>query len=109
MHQTAATWNEPRRRLMTIFDRVFAHLFALAILVFTAAIAMAQGNAVTPALIQKLWQTNVEEFFDMLALPNDSINAEDIRKNADWLEAAFRKRGFATKQLANNGKPLVFA
>ena len=42
-------------------------------------------------------------------MPNDAINAEDIRKNADWLEAAFRKRGFVTKQLENNGKPLVFA
>ena len=45
----------------------------------------------------------------MLALPNDSVNAEDIRKNADWLEAAFRKRGFATRQLENDGKPLAFA
>ena len=26
-----------------------------------------------------------------------------VRKNADWLETAFRKRGFATRQLANNG------
>ncbi len=33
----------------------------------------------------------------------------DIQKNADWLEIAFRKRGFVTRQLPNNGKPLVFA
>ena len=49
------------------------------------------------------------EFFDMLALPNDATNAADIVRNAEWLEQAFRKRGFATRQLANNGKPLVFA
>jgi acetylornithine deacetylase/succinyl-diaminopimelate desuccinylase-like protein len=72
-------------------------------------VARAQADAVTPALIQKTVQVNIQEFFDMLALPNDASNAEDIRKNADWLEAAFRKRGFATKQLENNGKPLVFA
>src|SRR5262245_2591053 len=64
---------------------------------------------ITPALIEKTAQANFREFFDMLALPNDAINAEDIRKNADWLDAAFRKRGFATQQLANDGKPLVFA
>src|SRR5262249_5096185 len=39
----------------------------------------------------------------------DATNAADIVKNADWLEAAFRKRGFVTKLLANKGKPLVFA
>src|SRR6516225_6711519 len=75
----------------------------------TCSAALAQEGNVTAALIQKSWHANFQEFFDMLALPDDSINAEDIRKNADWLETAFRKRGFATKQLANDGKPLVFA
>jgi acetylornithine deacetylase/succinyl-diaminopimelate desuccinylase-like protein len=88
--------------------RRFAVVSGLA-LAFTCSAALAQEDAVTSALIQKSWQTNIQEFFDMLALPNDSIKADDIRKNADWLEAAFRKRGFATKQLANNGKPLVLA
>src|SRR6516225_6809721 len=86
-----------------------AALVSCITLAFTCSEALAQEGAVRPALIQKSWQANFQEFFDMLALPNDSINAEDIRKNADWLETAFRKRGFATKQLANNGKPLMFA
>jgi hypothetical protein len=34
---------------------------------------------------------------------NDAVNAADIQKNADWLEQAFRKRGFTTKQLENMG------
>jgi acetylornithine deacetylase/succinyl-diaminopimelate desuccinylase-like protein len=69
----------------------------------------AQSDPVTPALIQKTAQANFREFFEPLAMPNDAINAQDVRRNADWLEAAFRKRGFVTKQLPNNGKPLVFA
>jgi acetylornithine deacetylase/succinyl-diaminopimelate desuccinylase-like protein len=69
----------------------------------------AQSSAITPALIQKTAQANFREFFDLLAQPNDSINAEDVRRNADWLEAAFRRRGFVTQQLPNNGKPLLFA
>jgi len=32
-------------------------------------------DAVTSALIQSPWQTNIQEFFDMLALPNDSIQS----------------------------------
>jgi acetylornithine deacetylase/succinyl-diaminopimelate desuccinylase-like protein len=69
----------------------------------------AQSDTITPALIEKSAQGNFPEFFEMLSLPNDSINAADLRRNADWLEIAFRKRGFVTRQLPNNGKPLVFA
>jgi acetylornithine deacetylase/succinyl-diaminopimelate desuccinylase-like protein len=87
----------------------FAVLTGIVALTLACSVAVAQEDPVTPALIQKSVQTNAEEFFDMLALPNDSSNAADIRRNADWLEAAFQKRGFATRQLDNNGKPLVFA
>ena len=69
----------------------------------------AQSDTISQELIERTAQANFGEFFEMLSLPNDAINAEDIRKNADWLEAAFRKRGFTTQQLPNNGKPLVFA
>ena len=69
----------------------------------------AQGEPVAAALIQKHAETNFQELFEFLALPNDAVVPADIQKNADWLEAAFRKRGFETRQLPNNGKPLVFA
>ena len=50
-----------------------------------------------------------QEYFDLLSLPNDSIVPEDVRKNVEFLDAAFRKRGFVTKQLENDGKPMLFA
>ncbi len=49
------------------------------------------------------------EYLELLSIPNDSIRPADIQRNAAWLEAAFSKRGFAARQLANKGKPLVFA
>ena len=49
------------------------------------------------------------EYLELLSLPNDSIQSADIQRNADWLEKAFQRRGFRAKQLANNGKPLVYA
>jgi acetylornithine deacetylase/succinyl-diaminopimelate desuccinylase-like protein len=96
---------------MTCLARNFLALSGLVAvaLASTAPPVLAQNDAVTPSLIEKTAQANFREFFDLLSMPNDAINAEDIRKNADWLEAAFRKRGFVTKQLENNGKPLVFA
>ncbi len=54
-------------------------------------------------------QASFTEYFQLLALPNDAVNAADIQSNADWLSAAFQRRGFQTQQLANQGKPLVFA
>ena len=76
---------------------------------FSAAPIFAQTEAIPPSLIQTHAKANFGEFFDMLALPNDAIIPADIQKNADWLEVAFRKRGFVTRQLPNDGKPLVFA
>lgn len=54
-------------------------------------------------------QGTYQEYFDLLSLPNDAIVPADIRKNVEFLEAAFRKRGFVTKQLQNDGKPMLFA
>ena len=81
---------------------------AVAVIGTIATPAVAQGNAVSAELVQRTSQANFAEFFDMLS-PNDAVVSEDIRKNADWMETAFKKRGFATRQLANAGKPLVFA
>ena len=41
---------------------------------------LAQNDAVTPSLIEKTAQANFREFFDLLSMPNDAINAEDIRR-----------------------------
>jgi acetylornithine deacetylase/succinyl-diaminopimelate desuccinylase-like protein len=58
---------------------------------------------------QKLAQATFGEYLELLALPNDAINPPDIQKNIDFLERAFKKRGFVTKQLENKGKPMLFA
>jgi acetylornithine deacetylase/succinyl-diaminopimelate desuccinylase-like protein len=81
----------------------------LLILMSGQASAQVQSDPVTSALIEKHAQASFREFFEFLLLPNDAIVPADIQKNADWLEAAFAKRGFTTKQLPNDGKPLVFA
>jgi acetylornithine deacetylase/succinyl-diaminopimelate desuccinylase-like protein len=58
---------------------------------------------------RKLAQGTFGEYLELLAIPNDAVNASDIRKNAAWLERAFAKRGFEAKQLENNGRPMLFA
>ncbi len=79
----------------------------LATLVLTAA-AHAQ-SVLAPDQAERFARVSFPEFLELLALPSDAANAADIQRNAAWLEAAFRKRGFTTRPLANDGKPLVYA
>ncbi len=82
-------------------------------LVATLAAALGASHVhaaeLSPAVATQYAQATFREYFDLLALPNDAIASADIRKNVEWLEAAFRKRGFATQQLPNDGKPMLFA
>ena len=49
------------------------------------------------------------ELVELLAIPNDQAVPADIQRNAEWLEAAFKRHGFAARQLPNEGRPMVFA
>jgi acetylornithine deacetylase/succinyl-diaminopimelate desuccinylase-like protein len=78
------------------------------ILLAIPALALAQ-EPISQQAAQKLAQATFGEYLELLALPNDAVNPADIQKNVDYLERAFKKRGFATKQLENKGKPMLFA
>src|SRR5258705_13841329 len=76
---------------------------ALLAFAFFAPSAQAQSD---PA---RLAQGTFREYLELLSLPNDSVAPADIQKNVEWLERAFQKRGFTTKQLANKGKTMLYA
>ena len=78
-------------------------------LVLLAVPAIAVAQPISQQEVQKLAQGSFREYLELLALPNDAINAPDIQKNVDLVERAFRKRGFTTRQLENNGKPMLYA
>jgi acetylornithine deacetylase/succinyl-diaminopimelate desuccinylase-like protein len=63
----------------------------------------------TAAVIDQAARASLREFVDLLAIPNDATVSEDIQRNVDWLDAAFRRRGFATQRFPNDGKPMLFA
>src|SRR5579875_3587321 len=82
-------------------------LLALLPALVLGAAGLAGAAELSTADAEHRAQATYREYFDLLSLPNDAIAPEDIRKNADWLERAFRNRGFTTKQLANAGKPML--
>jgi acetylornithine deacetylase/succinyl-diaminopimelate desuccinylase-like protein len=80
----------------------------LFLLLALPAFAFAQEPLSTQAA-QKLAQGTFREYLELLAMPNDAVVPADIQGNVDWLERAFRKRGFTTQQLENKGKPMLYA
>ncbi len=82
---------------------------AIAVFSLFASSALAQPDSLSQQAAQKLAQATFREYLELLSLPNDSINAADIQKNVDFLERSFERRGFATRQLENKGKPMLFA
>lgn len=82
---------------------------AVAIASMLAVCAVVHAAPLSPAQAERHAQSSFPEYLEFLSLPNDAIVPEDIRKNVAWLETAFRKRGFATQQLPNDGKPMLFA
>jgi len=73
------------------------------------AVCAALPQGVDDAALRAAAVASFPELFELLALPNDSISPADVVKNAAWLEAAFRRRGFRTEAFENKGRPLVFA
>lgn len=74
-----------------------------------SACISAQANSELNTLIENRSKANLPEFFELLSIPNDSTVAADIKKNVVWMSQALDKRGFTTKELPNNGKPMLYA
>lgn len=53
--------------------------------------------------------TSLDEFKDLLSIPNDAHFPNDIEKNVQWCEKHFTQRGFTTKRLATETVPLLLA
>lgn len=51
----------------------------------------------------------LQGFVDLLSLPNDANDAENIRRNADYISALFAERGFAMELLeSDEAPPLIY-
>ena len=49
------------------------------------------------------------ELYELLSIPNDANNPEDIDKNVTWIEQAFANRKFKTTRLDTETVPLILA
>ncbi len=49
------------------------------------------------------------DLYRLLSLPNDAHFPEDLEKNREWLDSAFRQRGFTVKALPTETVPVLLA
>lgn len=68
--------------------------------------------AATPGEAARAWHTArqreiIAEYLEFLAIPNVASDAPNIARNANWIEAALRKRGIEAKQIGIPGAPPV--
>ncbi len=61
------------------------------------------------ALVQDQLPGAFELYRELLSLPNDAHYPDDILELLDWLEDAFRERGFETERIPTGGSPVLLA
>ena len=50
----------------------------------------------------------ISEFVELLSIPNVSADAENVRKNAEFIKVMMDRRGIETRILETRGNPIVF-
>lgn len=68
-----------------------------------------QAPAQPVPIPESLLKKSLEDFHDLLALPNDAHNPQDLEANMAWLEKAFTGRSFHVRRLPTHGIDLLFA
>lgn len=87
------------------------HLSLCFALLFVLQIGTAQAieKSKLDALAEKYARQSLQDYFDLLSIPNDAHFPADLEKNRVWMEAAFRKRKFTITRLPTQGFDLVLA
>ncbi|MBU3631272.1 M20/M25/M40 family metallo-hydrolase [Polynucleobacter sp. AP-Melu-500A-A1] len=70
---------------------------------------LAQPTKLNQEQVVKFAQQSFPEYLQLLTIPSDAAVPADIQKTAEFIATAFQKRGFSTKLLENQGKPMVYA
>lgn len=96
---------------MTVLSRRALRSACLVSRLAAVMLAPSSGYAAAPDVAQTAAaaKASFREWAEVLAIPNDSVIAADIQRNTSWFEQAFQRRGFRTQQLANDGRPMLFA
>lgn len=60
-------------------------------------------------LAERHAKASFQQLYDLLSIPNDAFNTDDIEKNVQWCEDAFQQRDFTTTRINTDYVPLLLA
>lgn len=89
--------------------RTILPAFVAALLVAPALEAQILDRATLARLAEAQTRAGMYELTELLSIPNVAADTANIRRDAEWLAAAFEARGFAAEILPTDGNPLVWA
>ncbi|MCO6491772.1 MAG: hypothetical protein J5I98_25375 [Phaeodactylibacter sp.] len=76
---------------------------------FHLSVFSQDNPVVSHSIIEKHTRASLREYYDFLSLPNDANYPEQLEPNMQWVEQAFRKRGFQLSRLPTEGLELLLA
>ncbi len=70
---------------------------------------LAQFSTVSEEIIDTYAIESIDMFRELLAIPNDAINHDDLYLNIDWSKSQFESRGFSITEISSPTVPLLLA
>ncbi len=84
-------------------------LLTLALIFQISITVNAQQHQISEDKIDRYALDSIDLFRELLSIPNDAINHDDIDKNIIWSEEQFSKRGFSLTRIETPTVPLLLA
>lgn len=84
-------------------------LLPILLLLFSVQSISAQQTRISEDKIDRYALNSIDLFRELLSIPNDAINHDDIEKNIQWSEDQFSQRGFALTRIETPTVPLLLA
>lgn len=84
-------------------------LLPVLLLLFSVQSISAQQTRIPEDKIDRYALNSIDLFRELLSIPNDAINHDDIEKNIQWSEDQFSQRGFALTRIETPTVPLLLA
>ncbi|KZN62124.1 hypothetical protein N473_21500 [Pseudoalteromonas luteoviolacea CPMOR-1] len=95
--------------IKTIKYTTLSYIFLICTLPFHAPATEVLSNSELKRAVKTKTPDAIALFRELLSLPNDTHNPEDIKQLSNWLIKAFSQRGFKAQTLDMSGSPLVYA
>ena len=81
----------------------------LFVLVFTVLISIPASSQSRKKILEttnNIIQSNWDNFFKMLSIPNDGYDTPNIEKNIEWCESTFSRLGFEFERVKDYFKSI---